>query len=173
MAFSRSKPKTSEDSETILAYRLVAPKWAASALSGEGARLNGGRWNSPGMPMVYLSGSRALAALELLVHLTTPETRLIPRVLITVAIPRALIGGRLWTAPGWQEEPPGKNSTDQVDDWLRTASTAGVRAPSVLVPEEDNILLNPSHPDFSRINVLESREFSYDPRFARISSALS
>ncbi len=54
---------TSDD--CVEAYRLVAPKWAASALSGEGARLYGGRWNSPGRAMVYLSTSRALAALEL------------------------------------------------------------------------------------------------------------
>ena len=173
MAFSKSRTNAGQDSEDLLAYRLVAPRWANSALSGEGAKLNGGRWNSPGMSMVYLSGSRALAALELLVHLTTPETRMIPRVLVTVSIPPELIGGRLWTAPGWQEEPPGRNSTDQGDDWLRTTSTAAVRAPSVLVPEEDNILLNPLHPEFSKVTILESRTFSYDPRLARISSTLS
>ncbi|YCM44166.1 RES family NAD+ phosphorylase [Verrucomicrobiaceae bacterium 227] len=173
MAFSEPATKASEDPDSLMAYRLVAPKWATSALSGEGARRFGGRWNSPGMPMVYLSGSRALAALELLVHLTTPETRIIPRVLVTVSIPRTLIGGRLWTAPGWQEEPPGKNSTDQGDDWLRTSSTAAVRAPSVLVPEEDNILLNPLHQDFSKVTILEFRTFSYDPRLARITSTLS
>jgi len=173
MAFSKSQAKTKETSDELLAYRLVAPKWANSALSGEGARLNGGRWNSPGTSMVYLSGSRALAALELLVHLTTPETRLIPRILITVKIPRALMGGRLWTTLGWQEEPPGKNSTDQGDEWLHTSSTAAVRAPSVLVPEEDNILLNPLHPDFSKVAILESRAFSYDPRLSRISSVIS
>lgn len=70
---------TSDD--CVEAYRLVAPKWAASALNGEGARLYGGRWNSPGRAMVSLSTSRALAALELLVHLTTPLSRRIPRTL--------------------------------------------------------------------------------------------
>ena len=173
MTSSKPQPEVREKSDELLVYRLVAPKWANSALSGEGARRYGGRWNSPGMSMVYLSGSRALAALELLVHLTTPETRMIPRVLVTVSIPRAFIGGRLWTAPGWQEEPPGKNSTDQGDDWLRSASTAAVRAPSVLVPEEDNLLLNPLHPDFPKVTILESRTFSYDSRFARLSSTLS
>ena len=175
MAYSKKRlvEEESAPGDDILAYRIVAPKWASTALSGEGSRLYGGRWNSPGLAMVYLSGSRALAALELLVHLTTPETRIIPRVLVTVKIPRALIGGRLWTAPGWQAEPPGKSSTDQGDDWLRTSSSAAVRAPSVLVPEEDNILLNPLHPDFSKVTVLESRTFSFDPRFAQISSSLS
>ena len=173
MAFSKTRPRPEEKSHNLLAYRLVAPKWANSALSGEGARLYGGRWNSSGTSMVYLSGSRALAALELLVHLTSPETRMIPRVLITVNIPHALIGGRLWTAPGWQDEPPGKNSTDQGDEWLRANNTAAVRAPSVLIPEEDNILLNPFHPDFSKITTLEARTFSYDPRLSQITSTVS
>ena len=61
--------------ETVSAYRLVAPKWASTALSGEGARKFGGRWNTPGLSVVYLAESRALTSLELLVHLTTPSTR--------------------------------------------------------------------------------------------------
>ena len=174
MAYSKKRPAEGPaPSDSVLAYRIIAPKWAATALSGEGARLYGGRWNSAGLPMVYLSASRALAALELLVHLTTPETRIIPRVLVTTKIPRSLIGGRLWTTPGWQEEPPGKSSTDQGDDWLSTSGSAAVRAPSVLVPEEDNILLNPLHPDFSKVTVLGTRPFSFDPRFAQITSSVS
>lgn len=173
MAYSKFRPAAKEESDEVLGFRLVAPRWADSALSGEGARLYGGRWNSPGLPMVYLSGSRALSALELLVHLTTPETRMVPRVLITVKIPHALIGGRFGKASGWQDEPPGKDSTDQGDDWLRVAGTAAMRAPSVLIAEEDNILLNPLHPDFSRITVLNSRSFSYDSRLARIAATLS
>ena len=64
----------------FLAYRLISPKWAATALSGEGARLYGGRWNSPGKSKVYLSTSRTLAALELLVHLTTPRSQAHPQI---------------------------------------------------------------------------------------------
>ena len=75
------------DTDTITAYRLVSPRWASTALSGEGARKYGGRWNSPGHSVVYLAESRALCALELLLHLTTPDTRTKPFRLIEVKIP--------------------------------------------------------------------------------------
>jgi len=68
-----------ETTDSILTYRLVAPKWVKTALSGEGAHLYRGRWNSPGRPIVYLATSRALAALELLVRLTRTGSRRLPR----------------------------------------------------------------------------------------------
>ena len=157
-------PSNTED--FILTYRLVAPKWAKTALSGEGARLYGGRWNSPGRPMVYLSTSRSLAALELLVHLTTVGSRRIPRSLVTVRIPRQIIGGELWKDQGWRDDPPGKNSTDQGDDWLKVGNTAGVLAPSAIIPAEQNLLLNPLHPDFQLIDIKETSSFSFDPRLS-------
>ena len=165
------KPQVEADS--IFAYRLVAPKWAKTALSGEGARLYGGRWNSPGRPMVYLSTSRALAALELLVHLTTPDSRAIPRVLIKARIPRELIAGELFQASGWRDTPPGKDSTDQGDDWLSHGSTTGVLAPSTIIPEEHNLLLNPLHPEFPRIEVEQVKAFHFDHRLGELQSNLS
>jgi len=165
------KPKGHEG--FILAYRIVAPKWAKTPLSGEGSRLYGGRWNSPGHSMVYLSTSRALAALELLVHLTTREARLIPRVLIKVQIPEELVSGELFQGTGWRDHPPGLDSTDQGDDWLNHGSTAGVLAPSVVIPEEKNLLLNPRHRDFERVEVIQTQPFSFDPRLSDKQSKLS
>ena len=54
------------------AWRITQKKRAKTGFSGEGARLYGGRWNSPGIPMVYVAQSQALAMLEVLVHLDTP-----------------------------------------------------------------------------------------------------
>jgi len=162
-----------DPSEPLLAYRLVAPKWAATALSGEGARLYGGRWNSIGRPMVYLSTSRALAALELLVHLPTAGSRKIPRTLVSVRIPRQLIGGELWQSEGWQDDPPGKATTDQGDDWLSVAKTAAVLAPSALIPEEHNLLLNPQHPDFQKVEIVKTSPFFFDPRLKPTASLSS
>ena len=156
-----------ETQDFILAYRLVAPKWAKTALSGEGARLYGGRWNSPGRPMVYLSTSRALAALELLVHLTTAGSRRIPRSLVTVRIPTKIIGGELWKNQGWRDDPPGKGSTDQGDDWLMVGKTAGVLTPSAIIPAEQNLLLNPLQPEFQLVDIVETSPFSFDPRLSQ------
>ena len=151
------------------AYRLVAPKWADTALSGEGARLYGGRWNSPGRPVVYLSTSRALAALEQLFHLTTPGARKIARTLVTVRVPGDLIGGELWQSEGWRDNPPGRATTEQGDDWLAVAKTAGVFAPSALIPEEQNLLLNPNHARFPEIQITRTDPFRFDPRLLKVS----
>lgn len=159
--------------DSLLAFRLVAPKWASVALSGEGARLYGGRWNSPGHPVVYLSLTRSLAALELLVHLTTVGSRKIPRTQVTVRVPRELIGGELWKSEGWQEEPPGKSSTDQGDDWLAVGQTAGVLAPSAIIPEEHNLLLNTRHPDIDQVAIVKTAPFSFDPRLTSVTSPSS
>ena len=117
--------------------------------------------------MVYLSTSRALAALELLVHLTTPGSRKMPRTLITVSLPRKLVGGELWQDEGWRDDPPGKPSTDQGDDWLAYGKTAGVLAPSALIPEEHNLLLNPRHDDFPQVKVRQNSLFFFDPRLSQ------
>ena len=56
---------------TAEAWRIVKTKHAAQAFDGEGARLYGGRWNSPGHRVVYSSSTVSLAVLEILVHLET------------------------------------------------------------------------------------------------------
>lgn len=149
------------------AYRLVAPRWADEAFSGEGARKYGGRWNSPGRPMVYLGESRALTALELLVHLTTPMSRSKPYCLIEVQIPsdRISIYPAKILPEDWQKNPAGKSTMEIGDEWLQADSQLALRIPSVHIPEETNILLNPLHPDFSKVIISAPIPFSFDPRF--------
>ncbi len=150
-------------------YRLVAPRWADSAFSGEGARKYGGRWNSPGRPMVYLGGSRALTALELLVHLTTPTSRSKPFRLMEVKIPEEFIAdypaGIL--PDDWRDHPPGMHTMEIGDDWLQAGSQLALRVPSTIIPEETNLLLNPLHPKFSKLEVSTGSHFSFDPRLQR------
>ena len=57
----------------LQAWRIDKAKRAKTSFSGAGAALEGGRWNPPDFPMVYLSESLAMAALEKLVHLPMPE----------------------------------------------------------------------------------------------------
>jgi len=147
-------------------YRLVAPRWVDSAFSGEGARKYGGRWNSPGLSMVYLGGSRALTALELLVHLTTPTSRSKPFFLMKVKIPNNLTldypAGIL--PEDWRNHPPGEHTMEIGDDWLKACGQLALRVPSIIIPEETNILLNPLHPKFSKIEVSTTQNFNFDPR---------
>jgi RES domain-containing protein len=138
------------------AWRLCRRPYAD--LTGEGARRFGGRWNSPGRPVVYLAEHPALAALELRVHLDLPFA-LLPAdfVLMRVGLP---------DAPNTLC-PTDADSVEAGDAWLAEARSASLRVPSVLVPHAWNILLNPAHPDAARSSVRDVEPFGFDPRLWR------
>lgn len=169
MVFSSSKAKKlplSLPKGHLPAYRMVAPQWASTALSGEGARKFGGRWNSPGLPVVYLGESRALTALELLVHLTTPSSRKKGYTLLEISLPKELLSQATIIDDDWNISPATMASQSVGDEWLRSRSSLALRVPSTLVHEESVILLNPLHPEFHQVKLLDERPFHFDPRFA-------
>jgi RES domain-containing protein len=116
--------------------------------------------------MVYLGGSRALAALEMLVHLTSPLSRAKRYQIIQVEIPAELVAtyplGIL--PPQWQNHPPDSLTQEIGDDWLQAEGQLALRIPSILIPEEHNLLLNPNHPDFLKIKEHPPKDFSFDSR---------
>lgn len=125
-------------------------------LSGEGARLYGGRWNSPGRALIYAAETAALAVLEVRVHLdldwdTLPDDY----VLVSIDI------GAL--APEKIDDPP-SDSRATGDGWLKSGRSALLRAPSWIVPESHNILINPAHPDAASITQSAIRPFVFDRR---------
>lgn len=146
-------------------WRLSKERWAGSAFDGEGARRFGGRWNSPGTAVVYASDSRALAALELLVHLpaTPPQD---PWVFFEISIQRehveTLEPGEL--PAGWNLPTPTTDTRRLGDRWAREARTPALRVPSVLIPEEWNLLLNPLHPEFQAVVISSPTRFHFDTR---------
>jgi RES domain-containing protein len=143
-------------------WRIVKEKHAATAFSGDGARLNGGRWNSVGTSVVYTSGSIALAALESLVHLNPPV--IFKYVAILIEFDRALVEEVAALPADWREEPPPLATKEIGDIWIQDARSAVLRLPSVIIPNEPNYLLNPAHPDFKRIFIGRAEPFSFDPR---------
>ena len=150
----------------MLVYRIIKPAFAASALTGEGARRYGGRWNPPGMACVYAAGSRALAALELLVH-ASPEWLRMEFLLLEIELPDALIETGLRPPIGWDKLPAGASSQDFGAHWLRhpvAPAKAALAVPSSLIPEETNYLLNPLHPAWSDVHICKRRRFQLDPR---------
>lgn len=140
-------------------YRLVRSERAGTALSGDGARLYGGRWNPAGKPVVYAAESRALAILEAFVHLTL-EARAMRFVLFTIGLPRRM---RLTRYDG--ERPPRAfdASQDAGRRWLEGRGTLAFVVPSVIVPRETNYVLNVRHPQFAEL-VAEPEPFSFDDR---------
>jgi RES domain-containing protein len=147
-------------------YRIVRHQHATTALSGEGARIYGGRWNPPGWRCVYVAESRSLAVLEMLVHLSGRSRGLTYR-LISLEIPDDSISvATPATLPaGWDALPAGEASQMVGENWLQAGRTLALRVPSVLIPEESNLLLNPLADGFGSIRVLDEREFQLDLRF--------
>ena len=146
------------------AWRIVKVKHAATAFSGEGAAQHGGRWNSRGVPVVYTSGTKALAALETLVHLNPPL--FFKYVVFLVRFDDMLVEKvPIDSLPaGWQTEPPAPASKAVGDAWAREARSAVLEVPSVIIAGEPNYLLNPAHPDFKKLSIGRPEPFALDPR---------
>ena len=150
------------------AWRIVKARHATGPFSGEGARLYGGRWTSRGRRAVYASASAALAILEVLVHLEAPA--LLPAyVLVPVGIPDDLIQRRDTAAlpPDWRDYPAPVRLQEMGDAWLDAGATPALQVPSAIVPAEFNFLLNPAHPEFTRILIGEPRPYTFDPPLLR------
>jgi len=149
----------------IVGWRIVKEKHAGTAFSGEGARVYEGRWNSAGVRMVYCSEHLSLAALEILVHVqpvTIPDRFRAFRVSWDEAIMDLIDFKRL--PKGWNQQPPGAASKGLGDAWIRSNRSTVLALPSVLVPQEQTFLLNPTHRDFARIKIKDAGEFVLDPR---------
>ncbi len=152
------------------AWRIAADtaRYKADDLSGAGARASGGRWNAPDHALIYCSQTRALACLETLVHLNAGGLPL-QRYLVERTIP-----GAVWEAArretqaslavGWDADPASLTSIEFGTAWLRTNRAAVLVLPSVIVPEEFNILINPTHPGAAGISARKIRKWLYDPR---------
>lgn len=154
---------------SVTAWRIAveAPQYAADDMSGTGARLTGGRWNSCGVALVYASSNIALAALE---TLTGKHATELPynRYLVRLEIPDFVWERRKHLVPcpgGWDALPCGLAGRREGDGWVKSGSTAVMLVPSVIVPDEHNVLINPGHPDAAAIVATTIKRFSYDPRF--------
>jgi RES domain-containing protein len=149
-------------------FRILKAHRVASAFDGEGARLFGGRWNSPGTRMVYTAESRSLAALELLVHVrgaellaafVSIEAEFAPR-LVRAVDPASL-------PEGWRSYPAPAALQQVGDRWVARRESAVLRVPSAVMPGESNYLLAPEHPDFARIAIGSPVAFGFDARLAK------
>ncbi len=146
------------------AWRMVKEKHVATAFSGEGAAKTGGRWNSRGVAVVYASATCSLAALETLVHLN-PQVRFNYRI-IRIEFDQGLVE-RLTLASlpaDWKLEPPPLSTRQLGDEWARALRSAILAVPSVIIQGEANYVLNPAHPDFTKIAIGQPADFAFDSR---------
>lgn len=144
-------------------------EYRADDLSGGGAKLTGGRWNSKGHALIYASTTIALATLETLAHLGD-NIAIRNAFLIRIDVPVSVWNRREYITPDdleptWVAEPPGSTTIYFGDGWISSLSAALLMVPSVIVPEECNVLINPAHADARKIKATVMRQFVYDPRF--------
>ena len=147
------------------------PSYEADDLTGAGAKKSGGRWNAVDAPVVYASETRALACLETIVHLNAGGLPL-NRYLVEIEIPDDVFAAAqretVASLPvGWDAEPAGRVSIQFGTDWLNACNSALLIVPSVIVPEEPNVLINPNHPDAASISAAKVRRWLYDPRLKK------
>lgn len=147
----------------MIVYR-VCHKEKCLDLSGVGAKLNGGRWNSIGNSLLYTSQSRALSCLEVAVHL--PLGR-IPNnyFIISLEIPKNTTIIEVSNLPKNWNSIPFLSSTQLIGDhFLKKNNALVLKVPSVVISDEFNYLINPQHPDFKKIKIIEKNRFVFDPR---------
>jgi RES domain-containing protein len=149
-------------------WRICRRRYAAEAASGEGAYLYGGRWNSRGERVVYASAPLALAAIETFVNL---EPRLQPNDLVSIEgeIPEALEIERvsLEALPPYWHKSRDESLRRFGDAWIHAGRTLALLVRAAPIPGEWNILLNPAHAEFKRVNFHEPKAFEFDVRMFR------
>jgi RES domain-containing protein len=152
----------------VRAWRIVKERHRHAAFDGEGARLYGGRWNSPGVAVVYASESRALATLEVLAGLQT--NAVLPMyVLIPVDFDESLVVTvQVEDLPeDWNRSPPSWSTQRLGDDWVAGERSVALKVPSAVVPQEWNYLFNPRHPSFPDVRMGLPEKLAMDPRLIR------
>lgn len=148
-------------------YRIGKTKYADD-LTGEGARLNGGRWNHKLTPCIYTSDSRALAVLEYTVNVTIDD---IPRALSITTLEileEYILELEIAQLPrNWMAAPAPASTKDFGTELLKKLEYPVIKIPAAIIPAEYNYLLNPIHKKSLTFSILNIQDFMYDVRLAR------
>ncbi|ACU05508.1 MULTISPECIES: RES family NAD+ phosphorylase [Pedobacter] len=148
----------------MLLYRISLCKRALD-VSGTGAKLFGGRWNSVGIPVLYLASSRALAALEVLAHLTTvqdPETFCVTIFDVPASSIQTIEKELL--PKNWNSYPSPSLLKKRGDAFAKANEALLLKVPSAIVEDEYNYILNVNHPLSLKVKIIDSKPFLFDKR---------
>jgi len=150
----------------MILFRLTNLMFA-NDLSGNGARLFGGRWNSEGRPAIYLASSRSLAVLESLAHIN-PTNIPDDMVLLSIEVPDDAISLDIDLLPNNWKESPEPHILKQIgNSFLQKNEHLLLKVPSALVPEEFNYLMNPRNANIEKVKIKAKTPFSFDERILK------
>lgn len=146
----------------MIVYRFAKEKFS-SDISGEGAKIWGGRWNSPGLAVLYSSCSISLSLLELLIYQASYEEIMINR-LMRIEVPDSLIQTlSVDSLKGkWQNDIDYSRFIG--NEFLQACKSLLLKVPSAIIPDEYNILINPRHSAFGKVSLISSSVFEFDTR---------
>src|SRR5688572_15879298 len=148
----------------MIVFRLCRARYAFD-LSGRGAEMSGGRWNSKGVPILYTSESRALCTTEIAVHLPLGIAPKDYR-MVSLYIP----DGDMLELPkkewpeGWNTFPYPSSTRMLGDNFIREGKYLSMKVPSAVVDGDFNYLLNPRHHAFGKVRVRDEVPFGFDER---------
>ncbi|WP_373496306.1 RES family NAD+ phosphorylase [Aquiflexum sp.] len=148
----------------MIVFRLSSNRYA-NDLSGKGAELYGGRWNSIGTPIIYTASSRALAMAEVAVHLHIQK---IPKDMMMVEL--YLPADSITSLPfqelknNWEMFPYSIQTQQFGDDFIKENRFLGLKVPSAVVNGDFNFLINPRHVEIQKIKVVNFSPFRFDSR---------
>ena len=152
----------------INAWRIVSANHKDKAYTGDGARVHGGRWNSKGVAVVYTADSLALASIEMIVNLPAPKMlQKYVRISAYISLDLVLELSEVDLPEDWNSRPISPSTRAIGDHWAKKQSSAALRVPSIVVPDEYNYLLNPSHPDFTKVKIGKPIVYFFDPRLTK------
>jgi RES domain-containing protein len=150
-------------------YRITQEKYAAD-VTGNGARLFGGRWNSEGQYALYTASSRALALLEILAHTPIQILKEKKYKVITLFVPDEApvetIEHKKLKAD-WDAWDLMYYTQKMGDAFLKKNESLLLQVPSVLVPEETNYMINPLHPLMKDVKIIFSRDLKFNDRLLK------
>lgn len=153
----------------MIVYRIEREKYLKNTLQGIGASTSKGyRWNSIYTRIVYTAESRALATLEVSVHLDLSEDLPNDRYFVEINIPDeiTILEVNIDDLPeDWDSKPPTITTQTIGDDFIYNNDAAILKVPSSIIPQEFNYLINPNHKDSRKIKVIKTSKMTFDSRF--------
>ena len=149
----------------MIVYRL-SRKLYAHDLSGKGAELAGGRWNSKGTAVLYTSESIALCAVEIAVHM---PLGIVPKdyQLVTIELPDDAPIGEVHEKhlpASWKSFPHSNDTQKLGDNYVADGTNLILKVPSATVQGTFNYLINPRHPAFHKVSIVKTEAFAFDKR---------
>jgi RES domain-containing protein len=152
----------------VQAFRIAKNRYLRD-LSGTGAMLYGGRWNQKNIPIIYVAENRALATVEYLVHI---PLSIIPKNLSIACfeIPDDIIPEEVSIAmlpKNWRDYPAPVKLADLGSEWALAKRSLLLRVPSVVVADQFNLLINPNHPEITRVTISRIEKYTFNKRLLR------